>query len=108
KPSPWYILLSSLEALVVIGVVSAVMIWARHFFDLQAYRDDGMFALSMGLAGARIAWQTLDWLCRLYVLTDRRIVSVEGVLRVTVFQTELRKLQHTNVLFSIRERLFGL
>jgi hypothetical protein len=45
---------------------------------------------------------------RTYVLTDRRIIRIKGVLRVEVFQTELKHLQHTEVLVSIRERLFAL
>jgi hypothetical protein len=108
KPSPWYIVLSSLEALIVIGLVTAVMLWVRHYFQLQAYKDDGMIALALGLAAVRLGWQAFDWVCRLYVLTDRRIVSIEGVLRVQVFQAELRNLQHTNLFFSLRERLLGL
>ena len=108
KPSPLYIVLSSLETLVAIGLVTAAMVWARHFFNIQAYKDDGMIALAMGLAAVRLAWQAMDWLCRTYVLTDRRIVGIEGILRVQLFQTELRNLQHTNVFFSVRERLFGL
>ena len=31
-----------------------------------------------------------------------------GVLRVSVFQTDLRKIQHTSVFTRVRERVFGL
>ena len=44
----------------------------------------------------------------MYVLTDRRVIRIKGVLRVQVFETPLKQIQHTNVFFSVRERLFGL
>jgi len=56
----------------------------------------------------RLFWQFLEWLSRVYVLTDRRVVAVAGVLRVRVFEAPLQQVQHTNLLLSLRERLFGL
>lgn len=108
KPSLWYVLLGSLESLGVIAIVTALMIWVREAFHIELYRDDGMLILAGGLAAARLAWQFLEWLSRTYVLTDRRVISVEGVLRIQVFQAELRRIQHTYLLLSLRERVFSL
>ncbi len=108
KPSVWYIVLSSLESLGVIAIVTAAMLWVQRTFNLQGYNTDGMIGLAIGLAMVRLIWQFLEWMSRTYVLTDRRIISIEGVIRVQVFQTELRSLQHMFLLFSLRERLFGL
>jgi hypothetical protein len=42
------------------------------------------------------------------VLTDRRVMRLQGVLRVHMFEAALKQLQHTEVYWSVRERLFGL
>ena len=60
------------------------------------------------MAFVRLCWQALDWWNRLYILTDRRVVRRMGVLRIYVFETPLRHVQHTSVFASIRERLFAL
>ncbi len=53
-------------------------------------------------------WQCAEWWCRVYVLTDRRVLRRTGVLRVSVFEASLRNIQHTSVFMPLRERLFGL
>jgi hypothetical protein len=42
------------------------------------------------------------------MLTDRRIISRGGVLRLSVFETQLKNIQHTSVFASVRERVLGL
>jgi uncharacterized membrane protein YdbT with pleckstrin-like domain len=56
----------------------------------------------------RLFWQFLEWLSRVYVLTDRRVIRVRGVWRVRVFEALLKNIQHTTVERSMRERLLGL
>ena len=60
------------------------------------------------LAMVRGAWQFLEWLSRVYVLTDMRMIRVRGVLRVSVFETPLKNIQHTRMVLTLRERPFGL
>ncbi|MEL7089313.1 MAG: PH domain-containing protein, partial [Planctomycetota bacterium] len=57
---------------------------------------------------ARLFWQFLEWLSRVYVLTDQRVVTLGGVLRVRVFEAPLNNLTHNELLFSLRERFFAL
>src|SRR5690606_2250326 len=64
--------------------------------------------LALAAAGARLFWQFLEWLSRVYVLTDRRLIRIEGVIPVYVFETALKHLQHTDVYMPLRERSFGL
>jgi uncharacterized membrane protein YdbT with pleckstrin-like domain len=64
--------------------------------------------LVVALAGLWLFWQFLEWLSRIYVLTDRRIIRLQGVLRVHMFESALKQLQHTEVYLSLRERVFGL
>ena len=64
--------------------------------------------MHVGVAAVRLFWQFLEWLSRVYVLTDRRVIRVKGVLRISVFEAPLRQIQHTAAQYSIRERIFGL
>ncbi len=108
KPSPWFILLESLGALGVLAIVLAcgMTLIDAGFIDRS---NLGLLIEGVGLvAMLRLFWQFLEWISRVYVLTDRRILRVKGVLRVEVFEASLKNVQHTTTVFSIRERLFGL
>lgn len=108
KPSPFYILLESLRSLATIFVVFAIVIWIYNQGYNVGFTPRDLFLLGFGLSAARLFWQFLEWLSRVYVLTDRRIIRVKGVIRVQVFETQLQQIQHTHTTFSLRERLFGL
>ena len=107
KPSPWYILLEPLGTILAIALVAAAATMVVSTGWTTIGRTD-LVLLGVGLGGLRLFWQFLEWLSRVYVLTDRRVIRVQGVLRVQVFETTLKNVLHTNALFSIRERLFGL
>ncbi len=107
KPSLWFILLTCLGyvTMVVIGFIIALQL-QRWELLLLARRD--LVLITIGLLGARLFWQFFEWLSRVYVLTDRRVIRVEGVIRVRVFECQLQQVQHTTMFFSLRERLLGL
>lgn len=107
KPSAWFILLAPLRALTGIVVLAMAADLANSYLGLGMSRQNTLLA-ALTLLLLRVFWQFLEWLSRVYVLTDRRIITVAGVVRVRVFETPLQKLQHTNMLLSLRERLFGL
>ena len=50
----------------------------------------------------------LEWLCRVYVLTDRRIIRQKGVLTVQLFECRLDKLQNTFIQQTLVQRVLGL
>jgi uncharacterized membrane protein YdbT with pleckstrin-like domain len=60
------------------------------------------------MACLAIAWQALEWWCRGYLLTDRRLVRVSGVLRQVVIEIPLARVQQVMMYKSLRERLCGL
>jgi uncharacterized membrane protein YdbT with pleckstrin-like domain len=107
KPSPWFIILGCLghlTALVIITIIASVLS-LRGVLPL-AHNDTmlvGMIAILV-----RLAWQFLEWLGRVYVLTDRRVIRRMGVLRLFTFETPLSHVQHTEMINLLRERLFGL
>lgn len=108
KPSAWFILLGCLRFLAIVGIITLALLWLS-LPEGWRYLDRGdILLLGTGICMARLFWQFLVWLSHVYVLTDRRVIRVSGVLRVSVFETALKKIQHTSTYFSIRERLFGL
>ena len=107
KPSPLFIVLVPLEFLVGVGALGYAG------FKLDQMINDGAMArtiivLTVLLLALRLTWQFLDWLTRIYVLTDRRVLRIKGVLNVRVFEARLNHVQHTDLLLPLRQRLFGL
>ena len=47
----------------------------------------------------------VQWMRRLYVLTDLRVIRLAGVFSVDVFDCPLRKVAQTRVTTNVKERL---
>ena len=107
KPSAWFIVLAPLRTLTLIIIFTIIAYGINSRTNLH-YSSQNIVLIGMALLLVRLFWQFLEWLSRVYVLTDRRIITVAGVIRVLVFETTLKNIQHTNTIFSLRERLFGL
>lgn len=107
RPSPAFVILSSLGSLALIALVTFVLAYMAKA-SWVTWSDTSAFLLGAAMTLLRLGWQVLEWLSRVYVLTDRRIIRRMGVLRVAVFETRLQNIQHTGVFTSVRERLLGL
>jgi len=108
KPSPWYIMLESLRFLGAVAAISLLALWiSKQGYYIGVSRKE-LLLLTVAVEGARLFWQFLEWLSRVYVLTDRRVIRVKGVIRVQIFEAPLPRVQHTTTTFSLRERFFGL
>lgn len=108
KPSLWYIVLSRLGWLATIVVVAVGLVWFELRWRLGFYQPHNVTTVMMAAIAGVLAWQTLDWIARLYILTDRRVVRQMGFFRPQIFEAPLHRVQHTELHFSIRERVFGL
>lgn len=101
KPSAWFVVIVSLRWL---ALAVAVAVLARR--DLFPHASQWyLYQLAVVLAGARLAWAILEWVSRLYVLTNRRVMRIRGVFNVELFECPLGKLQNTYATFSVPERL---
>jgi uncharacterized membrane protein YdbT with pleckstrin-like domain len=107
KPHPLFIILAWLKLLVMLILVTVIGVVIDEKINYGASRQNIIITGSIVIL-ARLVWQFLEWLSRTYVLTDRRVIAVGGVLRVRVFEAPLSRVAHTEVVFSIRERLFML
>jgi hypothetical protein len=103
KPSLWFIVFSSMRfAAVVLIVTIAAQLWMppRVYFSFA-------YAGAFLLAG-RVMWAVLQWMGRLYVLTDMRIVRLSGVFNVEIFDCALRKVATARLTRTFREKLWRL
>lgn len=107
RPSLWYIPLASFGSLVFIALITFMLAYMSRLPWVN-WSDLLAFGFGLALAAIRLSWQALEWYSRVYVLTDRRIIRRMGVLRVAVFETQLKNIQHTSIFRSLRERIFGL
>lgn len=107
KPSLWFVLLAPLGTLAAIVGVTAMLMTGDVALTGGVYSDEAAL-VAVAVMVLRLFWQFLEWLSRAYVLTDRRIIRVRGVLTVQVFECALGRVQHTEIVRILREQLFGL
>ena len=107
KPSLWFIPLVSapMAGLGVILLLAAEMtLVTRAFPEMNPWlRYSGGWLIAL-----RLLWGVLQWACRLYVLTDRRVIRQKGVLTVSVFECRLDKLQNTFIQRTVVQRILGI
>ena len=107
KPGGFFILLTSLPfvAGMILLAVAAHWLTVVSVFSLP---DKSVTALAGLACIIRVLVAFMQWLGRIYVLTDRRVLRVKGVLRVDVFQCNLTRIQNTSLSLTLTERLLGL
>lgn len=107
KPSRWHVLLASWPVLVLAGVVIGATVAASRFFE-AAVNERMVALICSAIACTRVTIACFQWLGRLYVLTDRRVIRLRGVFRQDVFQRPLKQLQRLQVTATPPERLVGI
>lgn len=105
KPSLWFILLSSLRF---IAVALIFLIAAKVFDPSLPGPNRGYAELGTSLIIGRLMWATLQWMGRLYILTDLRILSLSGIFAIEVFDCPLRKVARTRLVRGLQDRLVGV
>jgi len=91
RPSGWFILIESIRWCFFAGLLAAMafvgVIDANYF--------DETVKLAILLMGTRLLWASLEWASRMYVLTNRRVMSIHGVFRAELFECALDRIQST-------------
>jgi dephospho-CoA kinase len=107
RPSPLFILLRPIALLVVLSLLT---ILTEAIASRLGASRAALWAFRVGgcAIALLLAWQWLEWLSRLYVLTPRRIIAVAGVLRQGASDVPLTNVQNLLVQRSLLERLTGL
>ena len=105
KPSLFYIFYSSfpfVPAVLLLGLVLGRIATADGFLTPRLTAWTTAF-----LCVSRLIWALLVWTSHIYMLTNRRLVTIKGVVNVHMFQAPLRKLQKTEVYRPLGQRIFG-
>lgn len=108
KPSAWFIVLRKAGSLLLAMVISLGAYGLDASGLVELGRPGAVGAAGVVCACGLLAWLTLDRATRLYLLTDRRIVRVSGVLRQTTAEARLVDVANLTHYRSLRERVFGL
>ena len=66
------------------------------------------FELAAFFIAARFMWAVMQWMGRLYVLTDHRVLCLSGVFVIDVFDCALRKIVRTRKVSTLREKFVGV
>ncbi|MFQ5429618.1 MAG: PH domain-containing protein [Phycisphaerae bacterium] len=101
KPSAWFI---PLESAWWLGAAALIAALSRTNVVSPPYHGY-LVQLAVLLAGLKLGWTTLEWVSRLYVLTNRRVMSIRGVFRVEMFECALDRIQNTFLTLSPGERV---
>lgn len=106
KPSLWFVLFKSFRWLSATGFVIVLAQWlgSGALPVPQAMVVQGAVAV----AGARLGFALLQWVSRLYILTNRRIMRLTGIFNVDLFECQLTRIQSTFLTLTWYERLTGV
>ncbi len=102
KPSPWFIVFNSLRFA---AIVAIVVLASAIFDDRIHYHPVTVLEVGMVLIAGRVMWSVLQWMGRLYVLTDMRALQLTGVFNVEILDCPLRKIARTRLVRTVRERI---
>ncbi len=107
KPSLWAIAFVSFRTVAVASVLALLTYILGPAFHLGKY---GLYLIELCgfVVLGRVGFALLQWASRTYVLTDRRIIRIRGVLTIDIFQSSLTRIQNTFMVLTLPERLFGL
>ena len=104
KPSLWFIAFNSMRfAAAVLIITIGAQLWLHNARVVTNVAYAGAFLLA-----GRVMWAVLQWMGRLYVLTDMRILRLSGVFNVEIFDCALRKVATTRLTRTFREKLWRL
>ena len=107
KPSLWYVPLASANMVVAMSMIAAVAVavgTSLHWPSIVLL----VFQMAVVCAVVRVAYASLQWASRLYLLTNRRVMIFRGVLSVSVTQLRLDRIAEADLCPEWYERPVGL
>jgi hypothetical protein len=108
KPSSWFVLLASGPVLGVLAVVAAAMFVGGRLVapDFPPLRLGALILAAIALL--RVMLASFQWLGRLYVLTNRRVMRIHGIMRVDIADLPLKDLMGIRKCQTAGEQMLGL
>lgn len=106
KPSPWFIAIVSMRVVVIMAVLAAAVLVVTPGSGTVV----AAYAVSTAVLAAlvRVVIASLQWASRVYVLTNRRVMCLSGMLSVEIADCQLTRVGGTNLRLGAAQRLLGL
>jgi uncharacterized membrane protein YdbT with pleckstrin-like domain len=108
KPSLWFILLTSFRFMLTTVLLGVLAVQLLAMPSINYVSPPVVAAITVLICIGRLVWAILVWTSHIYMLTDRRIVTIKGVVNVTMVQVNLRKVQRTELYRPWIFRIFGI
>lgn len=105
RPSPWFIILESRQVLTAAFLLPVMVFIAMNTLNFRV--GLGVTNLAWWCAAAGVLRLTLagfQWMGRLYVLTNARVLRISGVIRTDVFNCPLKAIVDVQLSSMIVER----
>ena len=103
KPSLWFIVFDSIAFAAGIAVAAIALALVDRQVHQNFYFESALFVIS-----GRLMWAVLQWMGRIYILTDQRVLRIRGVFSVDIFDCPLRKVVRARMVSVSREKLVGV
>ncbi|MCL4222421.1 MAG: PH domain-containing protein [Phycisphaerales bacterium] len=115
-PSFWLVFLRAgpvvLSIVALALVVDFLVALARYSLGFDSAASGLLWGwlswICVGITALAFGWAFLDWLCRRYVLTDRRAIVISGVLHQQMAELPLERVQNVGISKPLVPRLLRL
>jgi dephospho-CoA kinase len=107
RPSPWFILIRSFWPIAATVAAALLVRYAAAALDSPTIAATAI-SIAVVLVALVLLWQLLQWLSRLYVLTEHRLIAVAGILLQNVADVPVRNVRNVVLVRRLVERLLGL
>jgi len=107
KPSPWFVLLTSKSIIALAVIVLAAAYLAQRVFEFEV-PVHVVQLVCIAAVLLRVFVACFQWVARLYLLTNVRVMRIHGVLHADIAQCRLRAISRIVVTASGGERLLGV
>lgn len=106
RPSGWFVFLVSWPVIALcLGIALAAIVAVRGLHVDIPFRLAYVVPACMVAALLRIYLACLQWMKRVYILTNRRVIRLRGLLRTEVFDCKLRGIARAWMGQSLGERM---
>ena len=103
KPSGWFVLLASWPVLATAGLIAFGMFLFEEFF-YAAGPQRAVLLVCVAAGCLRAIFACFQWVGRLYVLTNQRVMRICGVMRVDIFTCPLKQIGEVVLTATFLER----
>ncbi len=101
KPSLWFAVFDSANWIAATLMIIVCSTWISRL--LPGVSEPQLLSVVLAALGVRIGVALLRWVSRFYVLTNRRVMCIRGVLKPDVFECPLVNIRSTSITVSFHE-----